>query len=96
MSVAEVAYSYIFSTNNIADFRYASQSVSLTDVSGNTATVLVITQITERVCWYSSSTAYTTVAPCAGSFSISGLRTFDDGNGGSVNEYGYYGGFAAS
>jgi hypothetical protein len=96
MSVAEVAYSYTSSTNNIADFRYASQSVSLTDASGNTATVPLTTQITERVCWYSSSTAYTTVAPCAGSFSTSGSRTLDDGNGGSVNEYGYYGGFAAS
>jgi hypothetical protein len=72
MSVAEVAYSYTSSTNNIADFRYASQSVSLTDASGNTATVPLTTQITERVCWYSSSTAYTTVAPCAGSFSTSG------------------------
>ena len=96
MSVAEVAYSYTSSTNNIADFRYASQSVSLTDASGNTATVPLTTQITERVCWYSSSTAFTTVAPCAGSFSTSGSRTLDDGNGGSVNEYGYYGGFAAS
>ena len=96
MSVAKVAYSYTSSSNNIADFRYASQSVSLTDASGNTATVPLTTQITERVCWYSTSTAYTTVAPCAGSFSTSGSRTLDDGNGGSVNEYGYYGGFATS
>ena len=96
MSVAEVAYSYTSSTNNIADFRYASQSVSLTDASGNTATVPLTTQITERVCWYSTSTAFTTVAPCAGSFSTSGSRTLDDGSGGTVNEYGYYGGFATS
>ena len=96
MSVAKVDYSYTSSTNNIADFRYASQSVSLTDASGNVATVPLTTQITERVCWYSTSTAYTTVAPCAGSFSTSGSRTLNDGSGGSVNEYGYYGGFTTS
>ena len=89
MSVAEIDYYYTTSTNNKADFRYASQGVTLTDVSGNSATVPLTTQITERVCWYSTSSAYTTVTPCAGSFFTSGTRTYDDGNGGTVNEYAY-------
>tara|TARA_B110000444_G_scaffold261492_1_gene314159 strand:- start:19257 stop:32756 length:13500 start_codon:yes stop_codon:yes gene_type:complete len=96
MSVAKVAYSYTSSTNNIADFRYSTQGVTLSDASGNVATVPLTTKVTERVCWYSTSSAYTTVAPCAGSFSTSGTRTLDDGSGGSVTEYGYYGGITTS
>ena len=96
MSVAEIDYEYVSSTDNIADFRYASQSVALTDTSGNSATVPLTTQITERVCWYSSSSSYTTVAPCAGSFFTNGVRTYDDGNGGTVNEYAYSNSFTTS
>ena len=96
MSVAEVDYSYVSSSNNIADFRYVSQSVSLADASGNAEAVALTTQISERVCWYSTSTAFTTVSPCAGSFSSTGSRTLNDGSGGTVNEYGYYGGLTTS
>ena len=96
MSVAEIDYEYVSSTDNIADFRYASQSVALTDTSGNSATVPLTTQIRERVCWYSSSSSYTTVAPCAGSFFTNGVRTYDDGNGGTVNEYAYSNSFTTS
>jgi hypothetical protein len=64
MSVAEVEYYYTSSSDNTADFRYASQGVTLTDASGNAETVPLTTQITERVCWYSTNTAYTTVSPC--------------------------------
>ncbi len=96
MSVAEVEYSYTSSSNNIADFRYVSQSVSLADASGNAETVALTTQITERVCWYSTSSAFTTVSPCSGSFSSTGSRTLNDGSGGTVNEYGYYGGLTTS
>ncbi len=90
MSVAEVDYFYTSSTNNKADFRYASQAVSLSDASGNTASVALTTQITERVCWYSTSTLYDTISPCAGYLSTSGTRTLSDGNGGTLTEYGYY------
>ena len=89
MSVAKIDYYYTTSTNNLADFRYASQAVTLSDLTGNSATVPLTNQITERVCWYSTSTQYTTVSPCAGSFFTSGVRTYDDGNGGTVNEYAY-------
>ena len=96
MSVAEVEYYYTSSSDNTADFRYASQGVTLTDASGNAETVALTTQITERVCWYSTSTAYSTVSPCKGTFSTSGTRTLDDGNGGTIKEYGYFAGLTTS
>ncbi|NCG01730.1 MAG: type IV pilin, partial [Euryarchaeota archaeon] len=96
MSVAEVEYYYTSSSDNTADFRYASQGVTLTDASGNAETVALTTQITERVCWYSTNTAYTTVSPCKGTFSTSGTRNLDDGNGGTINEYGYFAGLTTS
>jgi FlaG/FlaF family flagellin (archaellin) len=96
MSVAEVEYYYTSSSDNTADFRYASQGVTLTDASGNAETVPLTTQITERVCWYSTNTAYTTVSPCKGTFSTSGTRTLDDGNGGTIKEYGYFAGLTTS
>ena len=96
MSVAEVEYYYTSSSDNTADFRYASQGVTLTDASGNAETVALTTQITERVCWYSTNTAYTTVSPCKGTFSTSGTRTLDDGNGGTIKEYGYFAGLTTS
>ena len=96
LTVAEVDYSYTSSSNNVADFRWANAGVSLTDASGNTESIALTQKIAHRVCWYSSSTAYDTVSPCAGSFSTSGSRTLSDGDGGTVKEYGYYGGIASS
>jgi hypothetical protein len=54
--VAKVAYLYTSSTNNIADFRYASQIVTLADAVDNIATVPLTTRIHERVCFTSTST----------------------------------------
>jgi FlaG/FlaF family flagellin (archaellin) len=96
LTVAEVDYSYTSSSVNVADFRYADAGVTLTDASGNAESIALTQKISHRVCWYSSSTAYTTVAPCAGSFSTSGSRTLSDGDGGTVSEYGYYGGISTS
>jgi hypothetical protein len=96
MSVAKVDYYYTSSTDNKADFRYASQAVSLSDASGNTASIALTTQITERVCWASTSSLYNTISPCAGYLSNSGTRTLSDGSGGQVTEYGYYGGLTTS
>ena len=92
MSVAKVEYYYNNSTDNVADFRYASQGITLTDASGNIATVPLTTQITERVCWAFASSAYVYVSPCVSSFSASGSRSLNDGNGGTITEYGYSGG----
>jgi FlaG/FlaF family flagellin (archaellin) len=96
MTVAKVDYYYNTSTDNLADFRYASQSVTLANVPGNTETIALTNQITERVCWSSTSSLYQTVSPCAGYISTSGSRSLSDGNGGQVNEYGYYGGLIVS
>ena len=96
MSVAKVEYYYTSSTDNVADFRYAKQGVTITDTSGNAVAVPLTTKITERVCWYSTSTSYTTVAPCSSSFSSSGSRSLSDGDGGTVTEYGYNSGLTTS
>jgi parallel beta-helix repeat protein len=95
-SVAKVGYYYTSSTNNLMDFRYAFEAVSLLDASGNTATVDLVDQITERVCYGYSSPSYAMVAQCQGYLSTNGNRNMDtDGDG--VNdgkEYGYYGAMA--
>jgi hypothetical protein len=96
MTVAEVDYEYTSSSDNIADFRYADAGVTLTDAAGNAESIALTQKIAHRVCWYSSSTAYQTVAPCDGSFSTSGSRPLSDGDGGTVTEYGYYGGISTS
>ena len=96
LTVAEVEYDYTSSTDNIADFRYANAGVTLTDTSGNTESIALTQKIAHRVCYSSSSTLYTTVSPCDGYFSTSGSRTLSDGDGGTVKEYGYYGGIATS
>mgnify|MGYP002853332555 FL=1 len=96
VTVAEVAYSYVSSSNNIADFRYASQLVTLADDVDNTVTVPLTTRIHERVC-RSSSSNWVTVAPCAGGyFSTASSRQLSDGNGGTVTESGYFAGLAYS
>jgi len=96
LTVAEVEYDYTSSTDNIADFRYADVGVSLTDAAGNTESIALTQKIAHRVCWYTASSSFQTVAPCDGSFSTSSSRTLSDGDGGTVTEYGYYGGISSS
>ena len=91
MTVAEVFYN-----NTVADFRHANTAVSLVDQAGNTESIALTQKINHRVCYGFTSTAYTTVATCSGSFSTTGSRTLDDGSGGTVTEYGYYGGISTS
>ncbi len=95
MSIAKVQYFYNNSTDNMGDFRYASQGVSLTDASGNTAAVPLTTRVTDRVCYTFTSTSYTSIQPCNG-LSSSGTRNLNDGNGGQMTEYGYSGGLTKS
>jgi len=95
MSVAKVQYFYNNSTDNLADFRYVSQSVSLTDAPANSAVVPMTTRVTDRVCYTSTSTFYTTISPCSGMTSSS-VRTLNNGDGGTVTEYGYNNAITAS
>jgi hypothetical protein len=94
-TVAKVGYYYTSSSNNLMDFRYAFESATLSDASGNTETVDLVDQITDRVCYGYISTSYTMVAGCTGYLSTAGSRSMSDGNGGTVKEYGYYGGIAS-
>ena len=93
-TVAKVGYWYTSSTNNLMDFRYAFESATLTDTSGNSEAVDLVDQITDRVCYGFASTSYVMVAQCAWGLSTAGSRSMSDGNGGTVKEYGYYGGIA--
>ena len=95
-TVAEVDYSYTSSSNNIMDFRYAFESATLFDTSGNSETVDLVDQITDRVCYGFSNSAYIMVAQCTGYLSTAGSRPMDtDGDGtNDGTEYGYYGGIA--
>ena len=95
-TVAEVDYSYTSSSNNIMDFRYAFNSATLFDTSGNSETVDLVDQITDRVCYGFSSASYIMVARCTGYLSTAGSRPMDtDGDGtNDGTEYGYYGGIA--
>ena len=95
MSIAKVQYFYNNSTDNMGDFRYASQGVTLTDGSGNTAAVPLTTRVSDRVCYTFTSTSYTSIQPCNG-LGSSGTRTLNDGNGGQMTEYGYSGGLTKS
>ena len=95
-TVAKVDYYYSSSSNNLMDFRYAFHAATLTDASGNSESVDLVDQITDRVCYGFSSTSYAMVAQCAGYLSTSGSRDVDtDGDGANDGkEYGYYGGIA--
>ena len=58
-TVAKVGYYYTSSSNNLLDFRYAFESATLSDASGNTETVDLVDQITDRVCYgFNSASVY--------------------------------------
>ena len=85
VTVAEIDY-----TSTKGDFRYAFQSLSLNDASGNTGSITLTDRIDARVCYSWSSTSYEMVSNCAGYLSTGGSRDLSDGNGGTYKEYGYY------
>ena len=90
ITTAEVDYFWNNSNDNAADFRYAFETLSLTDASGNTDSIALTDRFTARVCYNYQSTSYDMVARCLSGISTGGTRTFDDGNGGTLEEYGYY------
>ena len=85
VTVAKIDY-----TSTKGDFRYAFESLSLNDASGNTGSITLTDRIDARVCYSWSSTSYEMVANCAGYLSTGGSRDLSDGNGGTYKEYGYY------
>ena len=91
VTVAKIGtYSYTNSANS-GDFRYGFESVSLSDASGNSATMDLVDNVDSRICYSWTSTYYVQIAACAGSLSTSGSRTYTSG----LKEYGYYGGSPA-
>ena len=76
VTVAMIDYS---STDG--DFRYAFQSLSLSDASGNSGSISLTDRINARVCYSFNSASYETVSNCASYLSTGGNRNLDDGNG---------------
>ena len=88
VTVAQVgSYFYSSSGNNNGDFRYAFDSLSLSDASGNSHTIDLVDSVDVRICYSFSSSAYEVVTPCASGLSTGGTRTYSSG----LVEYGYYG-----
>ena len=102
-TVAEVDYSYTSSSNNIMDFRYAFESATLFDTSGNSETVDLVDQITDRVCYGILYDAPHTIPVAHHVQDIvldrrdpEPLETDGRRNGTDGTEYGYYGGIAGA
>ena len=89
VTVARVgAYSYTSPTVNSGDFRYAFESLSLSDASGNSHDMDLTNSVDVRVCYSFSSSSFAYVQNCPGlSTSNSNGRTYSSG----LKEYGYYG-----
>ena len=86
VTVAKVGtYSYTSPSQNSGDFRYAFDSLSLQDVSGNTHTIALVNTVDARVCYPYTINGYPAVSNCPG-LSTSGNRTYSSG----MKEYGYY------
>ena len=86
-SVAMVDYYWTSSSDNNADFRYVEEGISVSDTSGNTATVELIDEFDHRVCYYFTSASYNYVNRCANGWSsTTSSRVFSNG----LEEHGYY------
>ncbi len=69
VTVAEIDY-----TSTKGDFRYAFETLSLNDASGNAGSIVLTDRINARVCYSFSSASYEMVSNCAGSLSTGGNR----------------------
>jgi len=86
-SVAKVDYYWTSSSDNNADFRFVEEAVTLTDTSGNAATVELVDEFDHRVCYYFQSASYNYLNRCANGWSSTGSsRVFSNG----LEEHGYY------
>jgi len=89
VTVAKVgSYYYNSASDNAADFRYAFDSLSLSDASGNSHNMALTNAVEVRVCYSFSSSSFAYVQNCPGlSTSSSTGRQYSSG----MKEYGYYG-----
>ena len=88
VTVAQVgSYSWTNPSNNAADFRYAFDSLTLTDDPGNTHTMALTQSVDSRVCYSFTTTSFEYLASCAGNLNTGASRQYSSG----LDEYGYWG-----
>jgi len=88
VTVAKVgSYYYSGSSDNAGDFRYAFDSLTLTDDAGNAHTMDLVDSVDSRICYSFTSSSYVMTAQCANSMNTGSSRTYSSG----LKEYGYYG-----
>ena len=85
VTVATIDYYWTNGNNNNADFRYAFESLSLTDAAGNTEAIDLVDEFDSRICYRYTSASYVQQNAC-GNLGTGSSRTFSNG----LVEYGYY------
>jgi len=93
LAAAKVTY-----TSTVADFRYSTAGVSLTDAPGNTDSVALVDNFDARVCYSWTSTSYAVLQSCAGSHYLATgssrtkyqQATCTTAGCPQITEYGYY------
>ena len=91
VTVAEVGnYYYTSSSNNGGEFRYAFDSLTLSDAAGNSHSMVLTDTVDARVCYSFTSASFEYVKNCPG-LSTSGSRTYNAGQANEWKEYGYWG-----
>ncbi|PXF22898.1 MAG: hypothetical protein CXX72_02240, partial [Methanobacteriota archaeon] len=81
-------------SSSVADFRWAKQSLTLTDAPGNQETVDLTNNFDARVCYSFASATYNVLQACSGTHYLAtgSSRTKFQRSGGTatIEEYGYY------
>jgi hypothetical protein len=85
VTVATIDYYWTNSNNNAADFRYAFETLSLTDTAGNTEAIDLVDEFDSRICYRYTSVSYVQQNACS-SLGTGSTRTYSNG----LVEYGYY------
>jgi len=86
ITIAKVAYSNGVTT----DIRWAMDTISLADSTGNAASAALTQSIDKRICYGFTSTSYDLLAGSCSGLSSQGTRSVSNGQGGTVWEGGYY------
>mgnify|MGYP000013462230 CR=1 FL=1 len=85
VTVATIDYYWTNSGNNNADFRYAFETLALTDTVGNAEAIDLVEKFDSRFCYRYTSVSYIQQNAC-GNLGTGSSRTFSNG----LVEYGYY------
>ena len=86
VTVAKVgSYYWNSASDNAADFRYAFDSLSLTDAPGNSHSLALVETVDVRLCYSSALSSYPSLQNCPGQ-PYSGTRNYNSG----LTQVGYY------